>query len=139
MLHQTVSRPIRILAALALTLAVAEMAAPPPALAQNAVRVLVNDEPVTTYDVQNRARMLGLFSGGRQGEEQALEQLIDEKLMLQEAALRGMQISDAEVDAEFARRASQAGLSPDQFTQAFRQNGVDVQTFKDFLRAGMVW
>jgi peptidyl-prolyl cis-trans isomerase SurA len=139
MLHQTVSRTTRVLAALALTLALAEMAAPPSALAQNAVRVLVNDEPVTTYDVQNRARMLRLFSGGRQGEEQALEQLIDEKLMLQEAARRSMQITDAEVDAEFARRASQAGLSPDQFTQAFRQNGVDIQTFKDFLRAGMVW
>jgi peptidyl-prolyl cis-trans isomerase SurA len=139
MLLHSVFRPTRVLAALALTFAVAEMAAPPHAIAQSAIRVVVNDEPVTTYEVQNRTRMLRLFSGGRQGEEEALEQLIDEKLMLQEAKRRGMGVTEAEVDAEFARRAGQAGLSPDQFAQAFRQNGVDVETFKEFLLAGMVW
>lgn len=141
MLLRTLSLPARagftvIAAMLALA---AEFAAPPQAFAQSAVRVLVNDDPITTYDIQNRARMLGLFSGGRQGEKEAMEQLIDERLMLQEAARVGATISDEEVDAEFADRATQAKLNADQFAQAFRQAGVDPQTFKDFLRANMIW
>jgi peptidyl-prolyl cis-trans isomerase SurA len=125
------------LAALAFAIAAAIVA--PQAAAQSAIRVLVNDDPVTTFDVQNRARMLRLFSGGRAGEEQAVEQLIDEKLMLQEATRRGVTVSDEEVDAEFADRARQAGATPEQFRQAFGQAGVDPDTFRDFLRANMAW
>jgi peptidyl-prolyl cis-trans isomerase SurA len=110
-----------------------------PAVASNAIRVLVNDEPITTYDVQQRTRMLKVFTGGREGENSAIEQLIDEKLMLQEATLRNVEVSDAEVDAEFANRARAAKLSAAQFTQAMRQAGFDPQTFKNFLRANMAW
>jgi peptidyl-prolyl cis-trans isomerase SurA len=123
-------------AALALLLA---LAAPHAASAQSAIRVLVNDDPITTFEVQNRTRMLRLFSGGRAGEEQALEQLIDERLMLQEAARRGVTVSDEEVDSELAGRARQAGATAEQFRQAFAQAGVDPETFRSFLRANIAW
>jgi len=110
-----------------------------PAFAQSAVRVLVNDEPITSFDIQNRARMLAVFTRGKEGEKQAIEQLIDERLMVQEAKRRSMLASDAEVDEEFARRAAQSKLAPAQFAQALRQAGVDPQTFRDFLRANMSW
>lgn len=141
MLLQILSLPARAgLAVIAAMLALGiGLAVPPQALAQSAIRVLVNDDPITTYDIQNRARMLGLFSGGRQGEKEAMEQLVDERLMLQEAARVGATISDEELDEEFAKRATQANLNAEQFAQAFRQAGVDPQTFKSFLRANMVW
>jgi peptidyl-prolyl cis-trans isomerase SurA len=110
-----------------------------PAAAQSAIRVLVNDHPITSYDVQNRSKMLRLFSRGQQGEKDAIEQLIDERLMLEEAKRRNVSVTDAEVDQEFARRASSARLSADQFAQAFRQAGVDPQTFRDFLRSNIAW
>jgi peptidyl-prolyl cis-trans isomerase SurA len=109
------------------------------AFAQSSIRVLVNDEPVTTYDIQARGRMLSVFSRGQQGERDALEQLIDERLMLQEAERRGVVISDADVEAEFANRAAGANLSPAQFEAALRQAGVDPNTFRDFLRANTAW
>lgn len=108
-------------------------------LAQSTVRVLVNDQPVTTFDVQNRTKMLALFSRGEQGEKDAMEQLVDERLMVQEAKRVGMLAGDAEVDQEFTDRAKQVKLSTDQFSQALGQAGVDPQTFKDFLQANLSW
>jgi peptidyl-prolyl cis-trans isomerase SurA len=123
--------------AAALTLILA--ASPEAVLAQSSVRVLVNDEPITSFDIQNRGKMLQLFSRGKQGEKEAIEQLIDERLMMQEARRRNVSISDEEVEQEFASRATQAKLTPEQFQQAFRQSGVDPKTFKNFIRANRTW
>ncbi len=112
---------------------------PSPAWSQSSIRVLVNDQPITSYDVQQRTRMVRTFTRGQQGEKAAIEQLIDERLMVQEAERRRVQISDDEVEAEFAIRARAAKLSPAQFSQAMRQAGFDPQTFKDFIRANLGW
>ena len=118
----------------ALMLAVASQA-----VAQSSIKIVVNDEPITSFDIQQRTTMLKVFSRGQQGEKLAIEQLIDEILMLQEAKLRNMEMTDAEVEEEFARRAKSANLSAEQFSQAMRQAGFDPQTFKNFLRANMSW
>ena len=137
MRFQNALGPLRLVAAV--TMLVAAMLTAAPVVAQSTIRVLVNDQPITSYDVQARARMLSVFSRGQQGEAEALEQLIDERLMLQEAETRGMIASDAEVEEEFASRAQGANLSPAQFEQALRQAGVDAQTLRSFLRANMSW
>ena len=111
----------------------------PAAEAQTAIRVLVNGKPITTYDVQSRARMLNVFTGGRQGEREALEQLIDEQIMLQEAELRGFEVSEDEIEQEIARRARQSNVTPEQFGQALAQAGVASETFREFLRASLAW
>lgn len=111
----------------------------PPALAQSSIRILVNDEPITSYDIQQRTAMLRTFTQGREGEAAAIEQLIDEVLMMQEAERRSVTVSDAEVESEFAGRARAADLTTAQFAQAVRQAGFDPETFKDFLRARLAW
>ena len=110
-----------------------------PAMGQSAVRVLVNDDPITTQDIKSRTQMLRVCSRGAQGEKEAIEQLIDETLMLQEAERLRVVVSDAEVEQELADRAKRAGTTPDVFTQAMRQAGVDPQTFRRFLRANKAW
>src|SRR6056297_243612 len=65
---------------------------------------VVNDEPISFTDVRQRAQLLLLSLGGRQPTQeqiqqittQALEQLIDEKLQLQEAAEYEVEVSDAD-------------------------------------------
>ena len=96
-------------------------------------------QPITSYDIKQRTKMLQVFSRGQQGEKEAIEQLIDERLMLQEAERRGVTLTDAEVDAEFAKRAAAPSFSAAQFQQAMRQAGFDPQTFRSFLRANMAW
>ena len=107
--------------------------------AQSTIRVLVNEEPITSFDIKQRTRMLAVFTQGKQGEQAAIDQLIEERLMLQEAKHRSVEVSDAEVDDELANRARAAKMTAEQFTQAMRQVGIDVKTFKDFLRANVAW
>ncbi len=141
MLLSNALKPARIGTALIRTLVGLMLlpAAVMPAFGQSAIRVLVNDDAITTHDIKTRAQMLRVFSRGAQGEKEAVEQLIDEKLMLQEAERLRMVVSDAEVDQEFADRAKKAGTTPEVFSQAMRQAGIDPQTFKTYLRANKAW
>jgi peptidyl-prolyl cis-trans isomerase SurA len=111
----------------------------PPARAENAVKIVVNDQPITTYDIQQRTRMLRVFTQGHAGEKEAIDQLINEKLMMSEAARLHIDVSDQEIDQEIAKRAAAAKLSPAQFNQAMRQAGIEPPTFRQFLRANMAW
>lgn len=128
---------IRRLGAVALLLAGMILAGE--AFAQSSIKILVNGSPITSFDIQQRTLMLKAFTRGQQGESAAIEQLIDEKLMLQEATTRGVKISDEDVERQFLSRASDAKLSSAQFSQAMRQVGFDPDTFRRFLRANMAW
>jgi peptidyl-prolyl cis-trans isomerase SurA len=119
--------------------AVSCIAAPPAFSANATIRILVNDDPITSYDVDQRTKMLRVFTGGKAGEKEAIDQLIDEKLMLQEAARRHIEVSDGDLDQEVADKASGVKMTAAQFTQALRQAGLDIATFRQFLRANMVW
>lgn len=110
-----------------------------PALSQSAVKVLVNGQPITTYDIRNRAQLLKLTTRGKSGEKQAIDELIEERLKLGEAKLRGLKVSDSDVDEAFAKIASRTKLAPNQFVQVLAQNGVDATTLKDRIRAEMAW
>lgn len=132
------NRPGTLLAAVAAAFLLLVPLGAAPALAAS-IRILVNDEPITTYDIQQRTKMLRTFTGGKAGEKEAIDQLIEERLMLQEAKRRQMEASDEEVDQEIANRARGAKLTGAQFQQALRQAGIDPKTFRQFLRANISW
>jgi peptidyl-prolyl cis-trans isomerase SurA len=113
--------------------------APGSASAQSAIRVVVNGEPITTYEVRNRARLLELTTQGRLGERHALEELIDEQLKTQEARRRNVRISDSHVEQAFAQIATSANMAPDQLAQALREAGVNPATLMSRIRAEMAW
>jgi peptidyl-prolyl cis-trans isomerase SurA len=83
--------------------------------------------------------MLRAFTNGEEGEAAAIEQLIDERLMIQEAQRRGIGVSEAEVDAQVEARARGAGMTGSQFRQVMRQSGFDPETFEEFLVARIAW
>lgn len=110
-----------------------------PAGAQSAVKILVNDQPITSFDIKTRTQMVKVFSQGRDGEKAATEQLIEERLKSQEAKLRGVSVTDEEVEQEFIQRAAQLKLQPAQFTQAMQQAGISPTDFRRFLKTNMEW
>lgn len=110
-----------------------------PAAAQTRIKVIVNDSPITTYDIDNRYRFLRLTSRGRASREQAIDQLIDEQLKLQEAKRRNVNVPDSEVDNAFATIASRAKLSPAKLNAALRQQGINPITLKNRIRADIAW
>ncbi|MDH3196231.1 MAG: SurA N-terminal domain-containing protein [Hyphomicrobiales bacterium] len=129
-----------ILPALAGLLAIAGyLASPPPAFAASEIKVLVNEQPITSYDINNRTKLLRLTTRGRAGRTQAIEELIDERLKMQEATRQRITVSDEQVEAAFGQIASRAKLTPARLSQALRQSGVNPQTLKDRLRSEIAW
>ncbi|EKE45817.1 peptidyl-prolyl cis-trans isomerase domain-containing protein [Oceaniovalibus guishaninsula JLT2003] len=99
----------------------------------------VNDRVITGYEVDQRARMLGVFRTPGDLRQQALDALIDERLQLTEAKRLGIAVTEGEIVDGMAEFAGRADLDTDAFVAALAGDGVDVQTFRDFVAAGIAW
>lgn len=112
-----------------------------PAQAENNIKVVVNDQAITTMDVQSRARLLQLAMHLAPGPaaKAAVDELVDEQLRLQEGARRGVVVTEDAVVAALTTIASRSKLTVPQFEQALAHGGVPIKTFKDRIRAQMVW
>lgn len=107
--------------------------------AQQAVKASVNDQPITSYDVQQRVRMMTLFRQ-KTSEKIALDDLIDETLAEQVAKRAKLTLpSDAEINQRVAGIAKQVKLTLPQFEQALNQQGVQLATLKRFFRGQATW
>lgn len=133
-------RPITAAAAYALAgLAVAfGLVASAPAHAQTSIKVVVNGDIITSYDIAQRTRMLPLF-GVKGGEKTATEDLVDDLLKFQEARRLGLKIPDRQVDAMFASMGNDKKLSPQQLTQELGRIGINADSIKRWIRAQMTW
>lgn len=129
--------PVRVLA-LALWLA-APFAAPATAQGLFSPAVLVNDEVISTFDLQQRARLLQLLNPGSSTAEQARTQLIEETIKLAEARRLGLLPGEEAIADGMAEFAARGDLSTEQFMERLAQNGVEPETFARFVRAGVAW
>ena len=109
-----------------------------PAAAQSSIRVIVNGEIITSYDIAQRTRLLPLF-GNKGGEKAATEDLIDETIKLQEARKRGISVSEEQIDNAFAAMGKDRKLSAKQLTAELGRFGIDAATMKRWVKAQMTW
>ncbi|MEM9705014.1 MAG: peptidylprolyl isomerase [Pseudomonadota bacterium] len=112
----------------------------------SSVAAVVDDNVVTTYDVEQRIKLMILTSGGNvtpemlpQMQAQALRDLVQEKLKLLEAKEFDATVDEREIDGEIARIASQAGLTPEQLADALARDGVSITSMREQIRAGIIW
>lgn len=125
---------------------VAAQQAPDASQQLNSIEVLVNDEPISSFDINQRLRLVIAISGGvrtqeefLQVREQVIQSMVDEKLQLQEAAEVELEVSDDQLEQFFARRAQGAGQEPDQFAQALTSIGSSKETMKKQMEAEIAW
>lgn len=109
------------------------------AQAQTSIKVVVGNQPITTYEIAQRAKFIQMTQRIANATKIATEELIDEKLQLAEARKRGITVTEAEVNDAYAGIASRLKMSPDQLTKGLKSGGVDAKTFKDRLRAQIAW
>jgi len=142
------NEPSRVARAAAAALTVALLATPLAAAAQSRsqpvatadyVVVLVNGEPITLSDVRTRLARLELPAELPAAERAALaqrvlEQLIDERVLLQWARDSGIRVDDSAVDVAEAEVARRNGLSVAQLRERLPGAGLAVATFRDNLR-----
>ncbi|WP_020178943.1 SurA N-terminal domain-containing protein [Methylopila sp. M107] len=107
-----------------------------PAAAQS-IAVVVNGQPILTSEVAARAALTKL-SGGKPAQS-TQDELIEEKLKMMEAQRYGMLPPDSQVEAAFASIAQRTKLTPENFSKAIQQRGVNPQTLKDRIKAEIGW
>lgn len=131
---------------LPLILATLVMAALLPATAQQTPFrpvAVVNDIPITAYDLDQRMRILqafGLpFESAEALRDLAIDQLVDDRLKLQAGKAAALTPSDgtrAEGVAEFARRLQ---LSPEALLDRLKKANVSDQAITDMAHAEIIW
>lgn len=124
-----------------LGLAVLVMLAPLQGVAQSRFSpvVQVGDAVVTRYQLDQRTRFLALLGAPGDPRELAREQLVNEAVQVSAAEAAGLEPSEDETLAGMSEFASRANLTTEQFLAALSQNGIDAETFRDFVGAGVAW
>lgn len=102
------------------------------------VAVMVNGEPITTFDIEQRTRLDKLSHQSR-SRQQVLDELIDEKVKVREGKKYGVSPSDSDIDSSFASMGSRMRMSPDQLTKMLAAQGIRPETLKSKIKADMVW
>ncbi|PCI04475.1 MAG: molecular chaperone SurA [Hyphomicrobiales bacterium] len=103
------------------------------------IRVLVNNTPVTNYDVNRRAAFLKLRRIGGNRVKKAEEEMIEQALKIQEATRRRTLASQKQVDEAFAGFAKRNRASPSKMARELNKMGVGADHFKGFIRTQMSW
>ena len=101
--------------------------------------VQVNDDVVTNFEIIQRARMLELFGAPGNRREQAIDQLINERLFLQAGRALNISASNEDIFAGMEEFAERGTLNLDEFLALISQQGIDQESFRDFIHAGVVW
>ncbi|GAA0285777.1 peptidylprolyl isomerase [Rhodovulum strictum] len=104
-----------------------------------APRMIVNDRAITNFEVEQRIRFLRLLGNPPQIEKVAMDGLIDDRLRMAEARRLGIAMTPEQIQEGMAEFASRANLTTEQFVAAIGQGGVEAETFRDFVEAGLAW
>ncbi|MEL7115354.1 MAG: peptidylprolyl isomerase, partial [Pseudomonadota bacterium] len=99
----------------------------------------VNDRVITQYELNQRAIFYELLNAPGDLIELSRDRLIEERLQQDAAAQFGIAVGDEELQAGMEEFASRANLTTEQFIAALGQQGVDAETFQDFVRVGIQW
>jgi peptidyl-prolyl cis-trans isomerase SurA len=127
----------------ALLLAVFVISTPTPGAAQEvSIKILVNDDPISDYDIDQRERFLAITTQQQPSpslKKQATEMLIDERLQSQAGRKLGATVDEGDVTQILQGMAQKNNLSVDGLGTALGRAGVNIKTLKDRIRAQIVW
>jgi peptidyl-prolyl cis-trans isomerase SurA len=109
-----------------------------PAQAQT-VCVMVNGEPVTEYDIDQRSKLDFISTHKQASRQDVLNELIDEKVKIKEAKKFGVDPTDSDIDQSYGEMGSRMHITADQLTKSLESQGIRPDTLKTRLRSELVW
>jgi len=132
-----------------LTIATALLATSAPVHAQTAphgIAAVVNSDIVTIHDLRQRVLYM-MATGGVERDEasiqrlqrQALSNLVDEHLQMQESEKYDLEVSDEDVNSSVGRLFSRNGVDPNQIISDLASAGVSIETLRDQVRSDLAW
>jgi peptidyl-prolyl cis-trans isomerase SurA len=103
------------------------------------VAVMVNGEPITNFDIEQRTKLNTMSTHKTPTRQQVIDELIDEKVKIREGKKFGVDPSATDVDASFAGMSSRMRITPEQLSKSLETQGVRPETLKSRMKADMVW
>jgi peptidyl-prolyl cis-trans isomerase SurA len=103
------------------------------------VVVMVNGDPITDFDVEQRSKLDFLSSHKTQNRQDVLNVLIDEKIKLKEGKKYGVDPSGSDIDQAYGDMSSRMHISPEQLTKSLESQGIRAETLKARVKADLVW
>ncbi|WP_442577365.1 peptidylprolyl isomerase [Mesorhizobium sp. ASY16-5R] len=107
--------------------------------AASEIRYVVNNVPVTNYDIQRRAAFLKLQRKKGDLSKQASDEMIEQTLRQTEMKRLGIRVADQDVDAAYARFGKSNKMTTKQLNGVLDQAGVTASHFKDYIRTQLGW
>ena len=117
-------------------------------LAQNiqAISVIVNDEVISRYDVNQRIKLILVTSGIpateenlKRIEDQSIKALINERIQLQEASKLEVPESQEEIQMTLDRIAQGNQTTAEGIIENITSQGVNVDTLIDQIKSELLW
>ncbi len=103
------------------------------------VAVMVNGEPITNYDIEQRSKLNALTTRKPAVRQEIIDELINEKVKIKEGKKFGVDPSSSDIEGSFASMASRMRTSPDQLAKSLEGQGIRTDTLKHRIKAEMVW
>lgn len=136
----------QISAAAALAVALSGAASPASAQLAEGVAAVVNDHIISTFDVRQRANLLVASAGIQSTPEmqqraraQALRDLVDERLQIQETAQFNIAITPAEIDSRLTDIARQNNTDIAGLQRQLANDGISISTLRGQIEADIAW
>jgi peptidyl-prolyl cis-trans isomerase SurA len=102
------------------------------------VLATVGGEAITLADYQKFVRTAGDVDIRETVEQDMLKKMIEEKIILQEAKRKGVEVSGAEVDRTIAEVKQQYSLSPDDLEKMLKEEGTTLAAYRTTTRESIM-
>jgi peptidyl-prolyl cis-trans isomerase SurA len=103
------------------------------------VIVMVNGEPITDYDIEQRSKLDFLTTHKQSSRQDVISELIDDKVKIKEAKKYGVDPTSSDIDQAFAGMSSRMRISPEQLAKSLESQGIRAETLKARIKSDLVW
>jgi peptidyl-prolyl cis-trans isomerase SurA len=103
------------------------------------VIVMVNGEPITDYDIEQRSKLNFLTTHKQSSRQDIINELIDDRVKIKEAKKYGVDPTSSDIDQAFAGMSSRMRISSEQLAKSLESQGIRAETLKARIKADMVW
>lgn len=105
---------------------------------EKVVSVIVNQEPIYAEEIEKRYNIIPEEYRQFITKEDLIQQLVDEKILLQKAASENIAVTDEEVDLYIQNLSAQAGTTIEEFEQLLASNGLTLEDAKAFYKKSLI-
>jgi peptidyl-prolyl cis-trans isomerase SurA len=101
--------------------------------------VSINGSVITEYELNQRVQFNHFLEQTGKNIGKAREDLINDRLKVSAGRRAGIELSQDNLEHSMVDFANNSSRSLEELLNLIAQNGVDAQTFRDFVKSGVIW